>query len=69
MDHCLSLRIMAILEKMQPNYSVACYKGNWDDTLATGYNHKTILVDDTYFDLFPNLKIFSNLVTPTRNIS
>jgi hypothetical protein len=39
---------MALLEKMQPNHSVTCHKENGGNTLATGYNHKMILVDDTY---------------------
>jgi hypothetical protein len=47
MDHCLSVRIMLLVETMLPNYSVPCYKGNGGNTLATRYNHKTILVDDT----------------------
>jgi hypothetical protein len=38
---------MDLLEKMLPNYSVPCHKGNGGDTLATRYNHKIILVDDT----------------------
>jgi hypothetical protein len=47
----LSLRIMVLLEKMQTNYSVPCHKGDGGNTLATRatrYNHKIILVDDTY---------------------
>jgi hypothetical protein len=47
MDYCLSLRIMVLLEKMLPNYSVPCHKGDGDNTLATRYNNKIILVDDT----------------------
>ncbi len=39
---------------MLPNYSVPCPKGSGGSTIATRYNHKIILVDDT--DLFPNLK-------------
>jgi hypothetical protein len=42
------LRIMVLLGKMIPNYSVPCHKGNGGNTLATRYNHKIILVDDTY---------------------
>ena len=49
MEHCLSLRIMVPLEKMQTNCSVPCYKGDGDNILATRYNHKIILVDDTYW--------------------
>jgi hypothetical protein len=48
MDHCLSLRIMVLLEKMQTNYFVPCYKGDGDNTSATKYNHKIVVVDDTY---------------------
>jgi hypothetical protein len=48
MNDCLSLRIMVLLEKMQPNYSIPCHKGNEGNTLATGYHHKIILVDDSY---------------------
>jgi hypothetical protein len=48
MDHCLSLRIMVLLEKMQTNYSVPCHKGDGGNTSATRYNDKIILVDDTY---------------------
>jgi hypothetical protein len=33
---------------MLPNYSVPCHKGDGGNTLATRYNHKIILVDDTY---------------------
>jgi hypothetical protein len=40
---------MVPLEKMQTNYSVPCHKGDGDNTLATRYNHKIILVDDTYW--------------------
>jgi hypothetical protein len=36
------------LETILPNYSVPCHKGNGGNTLATRYNYKTILVDDTY---------------------
>jgi hypothetical protein len=46
--YCLSLRIMVLLEKMQTNYSVPCHKGDGGNTLAKRYNHKIILVDDTY---------------------
>jgi hypothetical protein len=49
MDHCLSLRITVPLEKMQTNHSVPCHKGVGGNTLATRYNHKIILVDDTYW--------------------
>jgi hypothetical protein len=48
MDHCLSLKIMVLLEKMQTNYSVPCHRGDEANTLATRYNHKIILVDDTH---------------------
>jgi hypothetical protein len=48
MDHCLSLRIMVLLEKMPTNYSVPCHKGDGGNSLATRYNHKIILVDDTH---------------------
>ncbi len=34
--------------KMQTNYSVPFHKGDEGNTLATRYNHKIILVDDTY---------------------
>ncbi len=37
-----------LLEKMQTNFSAACHKGDGGNTLATRYNHKIILVDDTY---------------------
>jgi hypothetical protein len=39
---------MVPLEKMQTNYSVPFHKGDGDNTLATRYNNKIILVDDTY---------------------
>jgi hypothetical protein len=42
------LRIMVLLGTMLPNYSVPCHKGDGGNTLATRYNHKIILVDDTY---------------------
>jgi hypothetical protein len=42
------LRIMVRLEKMQTYYSVPCHKGDGGNTLATRYNHKIILVDNTY---------------------
>jgi hypothetical protein len=48
MDHCLALRIIVLLEKMQTNYSVPCHKGDGGNTLATRYNLKIILVDDTF---------------------
>jgi hypothetical protein len=48
MDHCLSLRIMVLLGLMLPNYSVPWHKGDGGNNLATRYNHKIILVDDTY---------------------
>jgi hypothetical protein len=48
MDHCLSLRIMVLLGTMLPNYSVPCHKGDGGNTLVARYNHKIILVDDTY---------------------
>ncbi len=44
----LSLRTMDLLGTMLPNYSVLCHKGDGGNTLATRYNHKIILVDDTY---------------------
>jgi hypothetical protein len=47
-DHCLSLRIMVLLEKTQTNYSVPCHKGDGGNTLATRYNHKIILDVDTH---------------------
>jgi hypothetical protein len=50
---------------MQTNYSVPCHKGDGDNTLATRYNHKIILVDDTCW-LFCNLKKLSHLVTSNR---
>jgi hypothetical protein len=69
-DHCLSLIIMVLLEKMQTNYSVPCHKGDGDNTLATRYNHKIILVYDTififsltlqdYLTLSPPMEIFLN---------
>jgi hypothetical protein len=37
-----------LLGTMLPNYSVPCHKGDGGNTLATRYNHKIILVDDTY---------------------
>jgi hypothetical protein len=43
-----SLRIMVLLRTMLPNYSLPCHKGDGGNTLATRYNHKIILVDDTY---------------------
>jgi hypothetical protein len=49
MDHCLSLGIMVPLVKMQTNFSAPCHKGDGDNTLATRYNHKIILVDDAYW--------------------
>jgi hypothetical protein len=39
---------MVLPEKMQRNYSVPCHNGDGDNILATRYNHKIILVDDTY---------------------
>jgi hypothetical protein len=39
---------MVLLEKMPTNYFVPCHKGDGGNTLATRYNHKIILVDDTY---------------------
>jgi hypothetical protein len=48
MHHCLSLRIIVLLEKMQPTYSVPCHKGDGGNILATRYDHKIILVEDTY---------------------
>jgi hypothetical protein len=48
MDHCLSLRIKVLLETMQTNYSLPCHKGDGGNIFATRYNHKIILVDDTY---------------------
>jgi hypothetical protein len=48
MDHCLSLKIMVLLEKMRTNYSVPFWKGEGGNTLATRYNQKIIFVDDTY---------------------
>ncbi len=52
MDHCLSLRIMVLLGTMLPICSVPCHKGDGGNTLATRYNHKIILVDDTYWLYF-----------------
>jgi hypothetical protein len=46
MDHCLSLRIIVLLEKIHTNYSVPCHKGDGGNTLATRYNNKIILLDD-----------------------
>jgi hypothetical protein len=49
MDLALKLlRIMVLLRTMLPNYSVPCHKGDGGNTLATRYNPKIILVDDTY---------------------
>jgi hypothetical protein len=39
---------MVLLEKMQTIFSVPCHKGDGGNALATRYNHKIILVDDTY---------------------
>ncbi len=58
---------MVLLGTILPNYSVPCHKGVGGNTLATRYNHKIILIDDTYW-LFPNLKILSCLVTSNGNI-
>jgi hypothetical protein len=44
----LFLRIMVLQETLLPKYSVPCHKGNGGNTLPTRYNHKIILVDDTY---------------------
>jgi hypothetical protein len=43
---------MVPLEKIQASYSVPCHKGDGDNILATRYNHKIILVDDTYWIYF-----------------
>ncbi len=59
MDHCLSLRIMVLVETMLPNYSVPCHEGNGGNTLATRYNHKIILVDDAYWLISYSLNIIS----------
>ncbi len=42
------IKIMVLLDKMQTNYSIPCHKGDGGNTLATRYNHKILLVDDTY---------------------
>jgi hypothetical protein len=39
---------MVLLNKMQTDYSAPCHKGDGGNTLAKRYNHKIILVDDTY---------------------
>ncbi len=68
MDHCLSLRIMVLLEKMKTNYSVPCHKGDEDNTLATRYNHKIILVDDTILAFFLTLKYYLTTLSPPMEI-
>jgi hypothetical protein len=40
---------MVPLDKMQTNYSEPCHKRDGGNTLATRYNHKKILIDDTYW--------------------
>ncbi len=68
MDHCLSSRIMVLLEKMQTNYSVPCHKGDGSNTLATRYNNKIILIYDTYWVFFLTLKYYLTLSPPIEII-
>ncbi len=67
MGHCLSLRIMVPLEKMQTNHSVPCHKGDGDNTLATKYNHKKYLLM-IHIGFFHNLKKYLTLSPPIEII-